>query len=104
MRSQTRACAPNRRLAMSFEHNTSTLDALRPSYDTPSRAGSMAPLLDIRALCVEYLTPKGPVRAAEDVSLSIAPGQIVGLAGESGCGKSTIAHAIMRLLRPPAVI
>jgi peptide/nickel transport system ATP-binding protein len=53
---------------------------------------------------VEYLTAKGPVRAAEDVWLSIAPGQIVGLAGESGCGKSTVAHAIMRLLRPPAVI
>ena len=62
------------------------------------------PLLDIRGLCVEYLTAKGPVRAAEDVSLSIAPGEIVGLAGESGCGKSTIAHSIMRLLRPPAVI
>jgi peptide/nickel transport system ATP-binding protein len=61
-------------------------------------------LLDIRGLCVEYLTPKGPVRAAEDVWLSIAPGQIVGLAGESGCGKSTVAHAIMRLLRPPALI
>jgi peptide/nickel transport system ATP-binding protein len=44
------------------------------------------------------------VRAAEDVWLDIAPGEIVGLAGESGCGKSTVAQAIMRLLRPPAVI
>ena len=91
---------------MRFEHNTYTLDAPHPSYDTPSDGdGSRrAPLLDIRGLCVEYLTPKGPVRAAEDVCLSIAAGQIVGLAGESGCGKSTVAHAIMRLLRPPAVI
>jgi peptide/nickel transport system ATP-binding protein len=91
---------------MRFEHNTYTPDAPRPSYDTPSDGdGSRrAPLLDIRGLCVEYLTPKGPVRAAEDVCLSIAAGQIVGLAGESGCGKSTVAHAIMRLLRPPAVI
>jgi peptide/nickel transport system ATP-binding protein len=53
---------------------------------------------------VEYLTPKGAVRAAENIWLSIAPGEIVGLAGESGCGKSTVAQAIMRLLRPPAVI
>jgi peptide/nickel transport system ATP-binding protein len=50
------------------------------------------------------MTAKGAVRAAEDVWLNIAPGEIVGLAGESGCGKSTVAQAIMRLLRPPAVI
>jgi peptide/nickel transport system ATP-binding protein len=89
---------------MRFEQNTYTLDAPRPSYGTPSSGPSLAPLLDIRGLCVEYLTQKGPVRAAEDVWLSIAKGQIVGLAGESGCGKSTVAHAIIRLLRPPAVI
>lgn len=53
---------------------------------------------------MEYLTPRGPVRAVDGVSFSIAPGEVFGLAGESGCGKSTIAHAILRLLRPPAVI
>ncbi|HET9222899.1 MAG TPA: ABC transporter ATP-binding protein, partial [Roseiflexaceae bacterium] len=89
---------------MRSEHDISMLDARRPSCDTLSRGASTAPLLDIRGLCVEYLSPKGPVCAAEDVWLSIAAGQIVGLAGESGCGKSTVAHAIMRLLRPPAVI
>jgi peptide/nickel transport system ATP-binding protein len=62
------------------------------------------PLLDIRNLCVEYLTPQGPVRAVDDVSFAIAPGEVFGLAGESGCGKSTVAHAILRILRPPAVI
>src|SRR3954447_2273968 len=71
----------------------------------PSGSGA---LLDIRDLSVEYLIPgKGPdsaVRAVDGVSFAIAPGEVFGLAGESGSGKSTIAHAIMRVLRPPALI
>jgi peptide/nickel transport system ATP-binding protein len=62
------------------------------------------PLLDIRALKVEYLTPRGPVHAVDNVSFAIRRGEVVGLAGESGSGKSTIAHAILRILRPPALI
>ncbi|WP_081752498.1 ABC transporter ATP-binding protein [Kallotenue papyrolyticum] len=58
----------------------------------------------MRDLRVEYLTPRGPVRAVDGVSFSIVPGEVFGLAGESGSGKSTIAHAIMRVLHPPAVI
>lgn len=53
---------------------------------------------------MEYLTPRGPVGAVDGVSFAIAPGEVFGLAGESGCGKSTIAHSILRVLRPPAVI
>ncbi len=60
--------------------------------------------MEIRDLYVEYLTPRGPVGAVDGVSFSIAPGEVFGLAGESGCGKSTIAHSILRVLRPPAVI
>jgi peptide/nickel transport system ATP-binding protein len=68
----------------------------------PAKANS--PLLDIRGLYVEYLTPRGPAKAVNNVSFWIDPGQVFGLAGESGCGKSTIAHTILRTLKPPAVI
>ena len=70
----------------------------------PHPSSAADPLLDIRGLQVDYQTSRGAVRAANGVSFAIRPGEVFGLAGESGCGKSTVAHAIMRLLRPPAVI
>jgi peptide/nickel transport system ATP-binding protein len=62
------------------------------------------PLLDVRDLRVNYLTTRGLVKAVDGVSFTIKPGEVVGLAGESGSGKSTIAHAILRILHPPAII
>jgi peptide/nickel transport system ATP-binding protein len=62
------------------------------------------PLLAIRDLCVDYVTREGPVRAVDRVSLEVGPGETVGIAGESGSGKSTFAQAILRILPPPAVI
>lgn len=83
------------------------MSAIRPSpsarTDAPNSPGG-EPLLDVRDLYVEYASRTAPVRAVDGVSFSIAPGEVFGLAGESGCGKSTIAHSILRLLRPPAVI
>ena len=64
----------------------------------------LKPLLEVRDLRVEYLSPKGPVKAVDGVSFSIGTGEVFGLAGESGSGKSTIAHALLRVLRPPALI
>ena len=74
------------------------------SVNSAQTATAKPPLLDIRNLYVEYLTPRGPAKAVNNVSFAIKPGQVFGLAGESGCGKSTIAHTILRILRPPAVI
>lgn len=64
----------------------------------------MTPLLDVRDLRIEYLTRDGSFPAVRDVSFDITPGEVLGLAGESGCGKSTIAFALMRLHKPPAFI
>lgn len=61
-------------------------------------------LLSVRDLRVEYLTPAGPVGAVDGVSFDIGRGEVLGLAGESGSGKSTVAQALLRILRPPAVI
>ncbi|MCU1429740.1 MAG: dipeptide/oligopeptide/nickel transporter ATP-binding protein [Actinomycetia bacterium] len=58
------------------------------------------PLLDVRNLSVSYRTKSGPVTAVRDIDLQVNPGETVGLAGESGCGKSTMANAILRLLPP----
>lgn len=61
-------------------------------------------LLDIHDLSVHYNNPGNRVQILNKVSLSIEPGEIVGLAGESGCGKTTLAYAITRLLPPAASI
>ncbi|PWI32637.1 sugar ABC transporter ATP-binding protein [Vibrio albus] len=62
------------------------------------------PLIQIRDLSVDYITDHGDFRAVKSVSFDIGKGEIFGLAGESGCGKSTIAFAINRLHKPPAYI
>src|SRR5258708_33272845 len=61
-------------------------------------------LLEVKNLSVDYSAASGAVHAVDNVSLTLKRGEILGLAGESGCGKSTMAYAITRLLRPPAYI
>ena len=65
---------------------------------------SNKPILTVRDLEVEYITKSGVVKAVNGVSFDIHQNEVLGLAGESGCGKSTIAHAITRILKPPAYI
>ncbi len=61
------------------------------------------PLLDIRRLRTHFKTPQGTVRAVNDVSLTVAAGEVLGIVGESGCGKSVLSLSILRLLpMPPA--
>ncbi|OYT92358.1 MAG: dipeptide ABC transporter ATP-binding protein DppD [Burkholderiales bacterium PBB3] len=61
-------------------------------------------LLRVEHLSIDFKTDKGPLRAVDDISYSIAPGKTLGLVGESGCGKSTTALALMGLLPSVATV
>jgi peptide/nickel transport system ATP-binding protein len=61
-------------------------------------------LVEVRGLQVDFLTQTGLFTAVKGVDFDIGRGEVMGLAGESGCGKSTIAFSLMRLHRPPAII
>lgn len=71
-------------------------------------ANATAPLLEVRDLKVHFPFRRGPlfapeygaIRAVDGVSFSILPGETLGLVGESGCGKSTTARAIVNLVKP----
>ena len=63
-----------------------------------------APLLEVRNLRVEFNTRRGTLVAVDDVSFDIAPGEVLGVVGESGAGKSITGTAIIGLLEPPGRI
>ena len=63
-----------------------------------------APLLEVAGLTVEFPTRRGILRALDAVSFAIAPGEILGMVGESGAGKSLTGAAIIGLLAPPGRI
>ncbi|MBX9963707.1 MAG: ABC transporter ATP-binding protein [Burkholderiales bacterium] len=64
----------------------------------------MSALLAVRNLRVEFVTRRGTLVAVEDVSFDIAPGEVLGVVGESGAGKSITGTAVLGLLDPPARI
>ncbi len=61
----------------------------------------MAPLLSVEGLQTHFETGEGVLRAVDGVSFSIERGEVLGLVGESGCGKSVTSLSIMRLVPPP---
>lgn len=64
----------------------------------------MEPLLEVRDLKINFYTYRGVVKALEGVKFSIGQGESVGLVGETGCGKSVTARAIMGFVEPPGKI
>ena len=64
-------------------------------------ATSPEALLRLEKLVHHYRAPRRQkVHAVEDLSLTVAPGEALGLVGESGCGKSTVARCVVGLIRP----
>lgn len=56
------------------------------------------PLLEVKNLTTKFNTEKGIVTAVDDVSFSVQRGEILGIVGESGCGKSVTSQSILRLI------
>jgi len=64
----------------------------------------VTPLLDVRDLRTSFFLEAGEARAVDGVSFALQPGRVLGLVGESGCGKSVTALSLMRLVPPPGRI
>ena len=73
--------------------------ATRP--DTAATQSVRAPLLEIEDLQIHFRTAKGVARVVDGANLTIHPGEIFGLAGESGCGKTTLVEAVLQIIRFP---
>ena len=74
----------------------------QPGGERPGAAG--APLLDVDRLSIQFPGERGVVRAADGISFQVGEGETLGLVGESGCGKSVTALALLRLVPPPGRI
>jgi oligopeptide transport system ATP-binding protein len=88
---------------MAVDARTGTRDD--PRQATARSNGNGRPLLDVKGLKTQFFTQDGVVKAVDDVSFYVMPGETLGVVGESGCGKSMTGLSIMRLIpNPPGKI
>ena len=99
-----RQSLPARRCTLHQRNPETAPDRPSPPHRLPPcRSNGVTDTLEITDLKVHFAGRGGaPIRAVDGVSLSIAPGETLGLVGESGCGKSTVSNASVGLIRPPA--
>ncbi len=86
---------------------TETVPSLIPKsepIDYSSTNNESQPLLTIRDLRVHFYTLRGTVYALEGVNLDVQKEETMGIVGETGCGKSITARAVLRLIDPPGKI
>ena len=81
-----------------------TLIIPRPGTVPASAPRSARRVLSVRDLAVEFPQEQGTVRALDGVSLDLHAGRVLGVVGESGCGKSVTARAILGILDRPGRI
>lgn len=67
----------------------------------PAARPPSPPVLTVRGLCVDFLTRRATLRALDDISFEIARGEVLGMVGESGAGKSVTGSALIGLIDPP---
>lgn len=77
------------------ENNTN-----EPAISAEAGRGGL-PLLEVCRLKTHFFLDEGTVRAVDDVSFEVGRNTVLGVVGESGCGKSVLARSIMRIVRPP---
>src|SRR5262244_348791 len=80
--------------------NPEELDASIVANADSAQPSTAAPVLSVRNLHVHLYTRRGEGRAVDGVNFDLHRGETLGLVGESGCGKSTIGRALVRLNRP----
>ena len=78
--------------------------AARQAFDTNTTAAPAPPLLEVKDLRIHFNLDDGVLKAVSGVNFTIPHGKVVGLIGESGCGKSITAHSLMKLLPTAARI
>jgi oligopeptide transport system ATP-binding protein len=76
-------------------------NARRRATVKPEGNGHVGPILEVRGLKTQFYTQDGVVKAVDDVSFHVMPGETLGVVGESGCGKSMTGLSIMRLIPSP---